>query len=99
MSFSEAIRSLNVLKRRRVIRDYAIMGAVAATAYMLKVIRQVLLGPLKDAWRQLSDLSLKEIAVLCPLLIATLAIGVYPLSLLRVQEGALQQLLLHVLGH
>ena len=76
----------------------SVLGIIVAAAYMLKVIRQVLLGPLKDAWRQLQDLSLKEIAVLCPLLIATLAIGVYPLGLLRVQEGSLQQLLLHVLG-
>jgi len=34
MSFADAVRVLNVLKRRRVIRDYALIGAVAATAYM-----------------------------------------------------------------
>ena len=34
MSFSSAIRVLNNLKRRRVIRDYTLIGAVAATAYM-----------------------------------------------------------------
>jgi DNA-binding Lrp family transcriptional regulator len=34
MSFVDAIRSLNGLKRRGVIRDYVIIGAVAATTYM-----------------------------------------------------------------
>lgn len=34
MAFVDAISALNGLKRRRVIRDYAIIGAVAATAYM-----------------------------------------------------------------
>ncbi len=34
MSFIEAFRALNALKRRRIIRDYAVIGAVAATAYM-----------------------------------------------------------------
>ena len=34
MSFTDAFRALNALKRRRIIRDYAVMGAVAATAYM-----------------------------------------------------------------
>lgn len=34
MAFTDAIQALNVLKQRRVIRDYAIIGAVAATAYM-----------------------------------------------------------------
>ena len=31
---SDAIRVFNDLKRRRVIRDYAIVGAVAAAAYL-----------------------------------------------------------------
>ncbi len=34
MAFTDALHTLNVLKQRRVIRDYAIIGAVAATAYM-----------------------------------------------------------------
>ncbi len=34
MSFSEAFRILNGLKRRKVIRDYVVIGAIAATAYM-----------------------------------------------------------------
>ena len=33
MSFEDAIRSLNKLKRQRVIRDYSLIGAVAATYY------------------------------------------------------------------
>ena len=34
MSFTEAFRVLNGLKRRKVIRDYVVIGAVAATTYM-----------------------------------------------------------------
>ena len=34
MSFTDTFRVLNALKRRKVIRDYAVIGAVAATAYM-----------------------------------------------------------------
>lgn len=34
MSFTDAIGTLNTLKRRKIIRDYALIGAVAATAYM-----------------------------------------------------------------
>jgi hypothetical protein len=40
MSFVDAIRTLNGLKRRRIIRDYIIIGAVAATAYMEPVMTQ-----------------------------------------------------------
>lgn len=34
MAFTDAVAALNRLKRRRIIRDYALIGAVAATAYM-----------------------------------------------------------------
>ena len=34
MSFADAIRILNRLKRRKIIRDCGLIGAVAATAYM-----------------------------------------------------------------
>ena len=34
MAFIDALRALNVLKRHQVVRDYVIIGAVAATAYM-----------------------------------------------------------------
>lgn len=34
MAFIDAVAALNEFKRRRIIRDYAIIGAVAATAYM-----------------------------------------------------------------
>ena len=34
MAFMDAVAALNDFKRRRIIRDYAIIGAVAATAYM-----------------------------------------------------------------
>jgi hypothetical protein len=34
VSFAGAIAKLNLLKRRRIIRDYAIVGSIAASAYM-----------------------------------------------------------------
>ncbi len=40
MPFIDAIRALNTLKRRRVIRDYVVIGAVAATAYMEPMFTQ-----------------------------------------------------------
>ena len=40
MSFVDAIRRLNELKRRRLIRDYAVIGAVAAAAYVEPVFTE-----------------------------------------------------------
>ena len=40
MSFTDAFRALNGLKRRKVIRDYVVIGAVAATNYMEPVFTE-----------------------------------------------------------
>lgn len=40
MSFVDAFRRLNDLKRRRLVRDYAVIGAVAAAAYVEPVFTQ-----------------------------------------------------------
>ena len=40
MSFTEAFRALNRLKQRKVIRDYVVIGAVAATNYMEPVFME-----------------------------------------------------------
>ena len=40
MSFVDAIRRLNDLKRRRIIKDYAVIGAVAAAAYVEPVLTE-----------------------------------------------------------
>ncbi len=76
----------------------SVLGIVIAAAYMLKVIRQVLLGPLNERWRSIPDMTWWEWMTLAPLLVAVLALGVYPLLLLRLQEPSLQQLIAHVTG-
>jgi NADH-quinone oxidoreductase subunit M len=76
----------------------SVTGIIVAAAYMLKVVRQVLLGPLNERWKALADMSPRELASLAPLLILVLALGVYPLWLLAIQDGALTRLIIHVTG-
>ena len=76
----------------------SVLGIVAAAAYMLKVMQQVLLGPLKDQWKSLRDISPRELLSVVPLLLLVIALGVYPLALLRLQESGIQQLMTHVTG-
>ena len=76
----------------------SVLGIVVAAAYMLKVVRQILLGPLNEKWRALADMSPREILSLTPLLLLVLALGVYPLGLIALQDPALMRLLLHVTG-
>ncbi|MGH2667794.1 MAG: complex I subunit 4 family protein, partial [bacterium] len=76
----------------------SVTGIVVAAAYMLKVIRQILLGPLNERWRALEDMNPRELLSLAPLLILVLALGVYPVWLLSIQHAALTQFLLQVVG-
>jgi len=76
----------------------SVLGIVAAAAYMLKVLQQVLLGPLNEKWRGMPDMTSWELMTVTPLLIIVLALGVYPLWMLRVQDPALLNLIAHVLN-
>ena len=69
-----------------------------AAAYILTALQRVLLGPLNERWRNLPDMTVRELATLVPLLGLTLLVGVYPLCLMQLQDASLQQLLLHVKG-
>ncbi len=75
----------------------AVLGVVMAAAYMLMVIQKVLLGPLNEKWRSLPDVNARELFSLAPLVIFVLALGIFPLLLLQVQDPALQRLLAHIL--
>jgi NADH-quinone oxidoreductase subunit M len=76
----------------------SVIGIVVAAAYMLKVVRQVLQGPLNEKWKSLADMTPREVLTLAPLLLLILALGVYPLWLVNLQDASLTQLILHVAG-
>jgi len=77
----------------------SVAGIVVAAAYMLKVIRHILLGPLNERWRALTDVNAREVWSLAPLLLLIVALGLYPLPMLQLQDEALRQLIAHVTGH
>jgi len=76
----------------------SVIGIVIAAAYTLKIFRQVLLGPLNDKWKAISDINMREIISIAPLVLIVLALGVYPLWALKFQDNAIQQLLIHIVG-
>jgi NADH-quinone oxidoreductase subunit M len=68
----------------------ATFGVVLAALYLLKLIQQLLFGPLtKDENRGLADLSFREVAALVPLCVLMLWIGLVPAQFLKPSEHAL----------
>ncbi|MBU6444133.1 MAG: NADH-quinone oxidoreductase subunit M [Alphaproteobacteria bacterium] len=57
----------------------AATGVILSAAYMLYLYRQVVFGKLvKPSLQAIQDLSLREVAILAPLVIITILMGVYP---------------------
>jgi|HubBroStandDraft_3_1064219.scaffolds.fasta_scaffold11702_2 NADH-quinone oxidoreductase subunit M len=72
----------------------ATFGVVLAAVYLLKLIQEILWGPLRhDENRGLRDITLREVAALAPLCVFMLWIGAVPATFLRPSEQALAGLL------
>src|SRR5713101_3386636 len=72
----------------------ATAGVIIAAMYLLPALQRVIYNPLdKGANEQLTDLSARELAVLVPLLVCIVWIGVYPKPILRRTAPAALQLI------
>src|SRR5256884_337602 len=72
----------------------ATAGGVLPAMYLLPALQRVIFNPLdKSVNEKLPDLSLREIAVLVPLLACIIWIGVYPKPILQRMEPSAQQLI------
>jgi NADH-quinone oxidoreductase subunit M len=72
----------------------ATTGVIIAAAYLLTALQRMLFEPLtKHENEKLTDLTPRELAVLVPLLVCILWVGVYPKPFLRRMEPAARQLI------
>ncbi|MDD5218209.1 MAG: NADH-quinone oxidoreductase subunit M [Candidatus Omnitrophica bacterium] len=71
----------------------AVVGIILAAAYLLIMIRKILLGKLNPKWSHLPEISLREILTLVPLMVLILIVGVYPRLILHYMTPTLSTLL------
>ena len=93
----EFLSLLGAFATHRLVTMLAVSGVVLAAGYLLLMLQRVLLGPLNPRWASLPDITPLELATLAPLLLLTVAVGVWPPLLLTLQAPALDWLL-HTLG-
>ncbi len=60
----------------------SMLGLFMTGAYILKGIGETLHGPIKDQWRGLKDMTFREHAVIWPLMVLMLSLGIWPQWLL-----------------
>jgi NADH-quinone oxidoreductase subunit M len=79
---------------------YAVLataGIILAAVYMLWMFQRVMFGPVTQGEnRSLIDLTPREVAVLTPVLVLIVWIGIYPQPFLRTTEASVTQLLAQV---
>jgi NADH-quinone oxidoreductase subunit M len=75
---------------------FAMLGLLMTGAYILKGIKQVLHGPLNEHWahgeHRLTEINIREILVMAPLMVLILVIGIWPMWILDVINKAMMML-------
>jgi NADH-quinone oxidoreductase subunit M len=72
----------------------ATTGVILSVAYALWLYRRIIFGKLvKPSLQMITDLSPREVAILAPLVIATILIGVYPQPIFDVTGASVQNLI------
>ncbi|MDO9584997.1 MAG: proton-conducting transporter membrane subunit, partial [Syntrophales bacterium] len=69
---------------------FAVVGAVLAAAYMLRLLKQIAWG--REDKRDLKDLNIREFFYLLPLAVFVLWVGLFPLPFIRIMENTLTHL-------
>jgi NADH-quinone oxidoreductase subunit M len=74
----------------------SMLGLLFTGAYILKGVRKVLHGPLNQRWsrgeHKLTEISVREIVVVAPLMVLMLVIGIWPAWILDIINKAVVQL-------
>jgi NADH-quinone oxidoreductase subunit M len=72
---------------------FAATGVILSAAYALYLYRRIIFGALvKPSLQAIQDLSAREIAILAPLVVITILMGVYPKPVLDVTTPAVAKL-------
>ncbi|MCK9363852.1 MAG: NADH-quinone oxidoreductase subunit M [Syntrophales bacterium] len=74
----------------RIAGFFAIVGAVIAAAYMLKLLKQIAWG--REDKRDIKDMNLREIIYMLPLAVFVLWVGIFPRPFVNVMEYTLVNL-------
>lgn len=90
---SEFMSLLGTYPVFKVITMASVLGLIVTAGYFLYMLQRVLLGPLNQKWAAILDMNKRELFTLIPLMVITIAIGVYPLLALKYQLASISSLI------
>jgi len=75
---------------------FATTGVILSAAYALYLYRRVIFGALqKESLKSMLDLNLREKVILFPMVVLTIFFGFYPMAILDVTQGSVDNLINH----
>ena len=89
---SEALSLLGAFQTFRTLTIIAAITIVLTAAYMLWVIQRVYLGTLPEKWKHLTDMNGREMAMLVPLAVIVIFLGIYPSPMINLMSSSMNEL-------
>ncbi len=86
---SEAMCFIGGFSAFRTLTIIGTLGILLNAIYFLRAYQRIFLGPLNEAYKDLTDINKIELATIVPLAIITLVLGVYPAPLLNMIAPAM----------
>jgi NADH-quinone oxidoreductase subunit M len=94
---SEFLVMVGSFKTYPIMTTIAAIGVILAAAYLLWALQRIIYNPLdKPANRHLTDLNLREVVLMAPLIFMIIWMGVYPKPVLSRMETSVNQLVRQV---
>jgi NADH-quinone oxidoreductase subunit M len=75
-----------------VLTGIAVIGVVLTAGYILRMVQRIFLGPFNEKWEHLTEINAREIFTIAPLMLLTLAIGIYPKPLSNLMAATLENI-------
>ncbi|MDO8663154.1 MAG: NADH-quinone oxidoreductase subunit M [Candidatus Omnitrophota bacterium] len=89
---SEFLSLLGAYPVFKLITIISVLGMVITAGYFLYMLQRVLLGKLNEKWVNIIDMNKVELLTLLPLTLIVIAVGVYPLVVLKYQSSSISLL-------
>lgn len=89
---SEAFSLIGAFQTFPVLTIIGALTIVLTAGYMLWLLQRVFLGTLPEKWKNLTDVDGREMAMLIPLAIIVIFLGVYPSPILDLMNSSMNQL-------
>ena len=83
----------------RVLAMISTLGILLGAGYMLWTMQRIFFGPLNEKWATLPDLDKREYAMLIPLSLIVIFLGIYPSAMLDIMNTSVNSLVHFVSGN